>query len=133
MEDGPVLLHLLKLRPATSRETLADVLETLWKNRRTGLDSLEKSRVRSLLVLPAAQDLDPVSRLCPTSIGSFLPQKIGSSSDTFPTPSAVDDDFYTRSPASSLLQPLFSLPRAPIPLCIVSTPPKKGPQHCGPE
>ncbi|CAD5179733.1 unnamed protein product [Musa acuminata subsp. malaccensis] len=60
MEDGPVLLHLLKLRPATSGETLADVLETLWKNRRTGLDSLEKSRIRSLLVLPAAQDLDPI-------------------------------------------------------------------------
>ncbi|XP_064970345.1 uncharacterized protein LOC135615578 isoform X2 [Musa acuminata AAA Group] len=59
MEDGPVLLHLLKLRPATSGETLADVLETLWKNRRTGLDSLEKSRIRSLLILPAAQDLDP--------------------------------------------------------------------------
>ncbi|XP_064970348.1 uncharacterized protein LOC135615578 isoform X4 [Musa acuminata AAA Group] len=60
MEDGPVLLHLLKLRPATSGETLADVLETLWKNRRTGLDSLEKSRIRSLLILPAAQDLDPI-------------------------------------------------------------------------
>ncbi|RWW14744.1 hypothetical protein GW17_00021463 [Ensete ventricosum] len=59
-----------------------------------------------------------------------------------PTPSAVDDDFYTRSSTSSLLQPLFSLPRAhvratahrlSIPLCVVSTPLKKGPQHCGPE
>ncbi|URD74316.1 hypothetical protein MUK42_33792 [Musa troglodytarum] len=78
MEDGPVLLHLLKLRPATSGETLADVVETLWKNRRTGLDSLEKSRIRSLLVLPTAQDLDPVSHLCPASIGSFLPQNLGS-------------------------------------------------------
>ncbi|RWW37292.1 hypothetical protein BHE74_00057620 [Ensete ventricosum] len=31
-----------------------------------------------------------------------------------PTSSAVDDDFYTRSSASSLLQPLFSLSRAPV-------------------
>ncbi|RWW74334.1 hypothetical protein BHE74_00017728 [Ensete ventricosum] len=113
------------------------------------------------------------------------------SSDTFSTPSVVDDGFYTCSPASSLLQLLFSLPRTPIratahrlsssrstssslaaaiagigdtinlivayhrltvrslllssqqqldrfssvqiPLCIVSTPQKKGPQHCDPE
>ncbi|RWW34474.1 hypothetical protein GW17_00000747 [Ensete ventricosum] len=112
------------------------------------------------------------------------PSRTSSAPKISPTPSAVDDDFYTRSSASSLLQPLFSLPRAPqpsrstssalvvaiagisdtisliityhrlivrslllpsqqqlsrfsssvqIPLCIVSTPPKKGPQHCGPE
>ncbi|THU64963.1 hypothetical protein C4D60_Mb01t32080 [Musa balbisiana] len=75
MEDGPVLLHLLKLRPVTSGETLADVLETLWKNRRTGLDSLEKSRIRSLLVLPAAQDLEPLSvwspRNCYNTVAHF--------------------------------------------------------------
>ncbi|RWW04095.1 hypothetical protein GW17_00032700, partial [Ensete ventricosum] len=118
-------------------------------------------------------------------------QRTPTSSDTFSTPSVVDDGFYTCSPASSLLQLLFSLPRTPIratahrlsssrstssslaaaiagigdtinlivayhrltvrslllssqqqldrfssvqiPLCIVSTPPKKGPQHCDPE
>ncbi|RWV83743.1 hypothetical protein GW17_00054612 [Ensete ventricosum] len=36
------------------------------------------------------------------------------SNDTFPTPSAVDDGFYTCLPVSSLVQPLFSLPRAPV-------------------
>ncbi|RZR74751.1 hypothetical protein BHM03_00042475 [Ensete ventricosum] len=107
------------------------------------------------------------------------------SSDTFPTPSAVDDDFYTHSLASfgscsiidihvvglAALRSTSSAPVAAIagvgdtiglnvachrltirsllqlsqqqlgrfsssvhiPLYIVSTPPKKGPQHCGPE
>ncbi|RWW57342.1 hypothetical protein BHE74_00035868 [Ensete ventricosum] len=36
------------------------------------------------------------------------------SSGTFPTPSAVDDIFYTCSLVSSLLQSLFSLPRVPV-------------------
>ncbi|RWW16213.1 hypothetical protein GW17_00019917 [Ensete ventricosum] len=36
------------------------------------------------------------------------------SSDTFPTPSTVDDGFYTCSQVPSLLQPLFSLLRAPV-------------------
>ncbi|RWW37798.1 hypothetical protein BHE74_00057037 [Ensete ventricosum] len=40
--------------------------------------------------------------------GTFSAPKIS------PTSSAVYDDFYTRSLVSSLLQPLFSLPRAPV-------------------
>lgn len=65
MEGDPALVHLLKLAPATPQGTLAEVLQTLWKNRRTGLNSLEKSRVRSLLALSVTDELDPVSvRTC---------------------------------------------------------------------
>ncbi|RWW64878.1 hypothetical protein BHE74_00027844 [Ensete ventricosum] len=46
---------------------------------------------------------------CTTTVAS-----VPTSSDTFPTPSVVDDGFYTCSLASSLLQPLFSLPRVPV-------------------
>ncbi|KAG6467297.1 uncharacterized protein LOC122037094 isoform X1 [Zingiber officinale] len=60
MEGDPALVHLLKLPPATPQGTLSEVLQTLWKNRRTGLDSLEKSRVRSLLALSVTDELDPI-------------------------------------------------------------------------
>lgn len=60
MEGDPALVHLLKLAPATPQGTLSEVLQTLWKNRRTGLNSLEKSRVRSLLALSVTDELDPI-------------------------------------------------------------------------
>ncbi|RRT57424.1 hypothetical protein B296_00028322 [Ensete ventricosum] len=60
------------------------------------------------------------------------PSRTSSALKISSTSSAVDDDFYTRSPASSLLQPLFSLPRALVRatahrllrqlLCLLSTP-----------
>ncbi|XP_074573620.1 uncharacterized protein LOC141830038 isoform X2 [Curcuma longa] len=60
MEGGVALVHLLKLPPTTPQGTLSEVLQTLWKNRRSGLNSLEKSRVRSLLALSVTDELDPI-------------------------------------------------------------------------
>ncbi|KAG0469053.1 hypothetical protein HPP92_018381 [Vanilla planifolia] len=58
MEVHPLLLHLLKLPPATTEESLASVLETLWKTRKSGLSELQKSHVQSLLNLTAPMELD---------------------------------------------------------------------------
>ncbi|XP_010931497.1 uncharacterized protein [Elaeis guineensis] len=60
MADDPLFLHLHKLPAATSEETLARVLEILWKTRKTGLAPHEKTRLHSLLNLPTLQELDPV-------------------------------------------------------------------------
>ncbi|XP_008786750.2 uncharacterized protein LOC103704984 [Phoenix dactylifera] len=60
MVDDPLFLHLHKLPAATSEETLARVLEFLWKTRKTGLAPHEKTRLQSLLNLPTLEELDPV-------------------------------------------------------------------------
>ncbi|KAG9458508.1 hypothetical protein H6P81_003016 [Aristolochia fimbriata] len=58
--DETLHLHLHKLWPLKSEETLEHVLETLWKTRKTGLSSSQKSLVQSLLELPSVEELDPV-------------------------------------------------------------------------
>ncbi|ONK61673.1 uncharacterized protein A4U43_C08F32390 [Asparagus officinalis] len=57
---SPLLLHLQKLPPSTSEQTLARVLQTLWSTRQTGLGSTQRSELHTLLSLPAPDDLDPV-------------------------------------------------------------------------
>ncbi|CAK7341675.1 unnamed protein product [Dovyalis caffra] len=60
--DGDSLyLQLHKLSAAAAEEEEVEhILTTLWKTRRTGLPSLDKSRFQSLLNLPSLPELDPV-------------------------------------------------------------------------
>ncbi|OVA05716.1 hypothetical protein BVC80_1417g19 [Macleaya cordata] len=65
MEEGSsalfIQLHKLSSSSAaTSEQTLAHVLETLWRTRKTGLRTLEKASIQSLLCLPSLEELDPV-------------------------------------------------------------------------
>lgn len=53
-------LQLHKLSAINSEETLDHILTTLWKTRRKGLRSPEKSHFQSLLNLPSVGELDPV-------------------------------------------------------------------------
>ncbi|XP_077241180.1 uncharacterized protein LOC143881785 [Tasmannia lanceolata] len=59
MEDA-LFVQLHKLPTTISEETLENVLETLWKTRKSGLNSLQKSYIHSLLNLPSIEELDPV-------------------------------------------------------------------------
>ncbi|PKI58924.1 hypothetical protein CRG98_020670 [Punica granatum] len=59
-EDTTLYLQLHKLSATVSDETLGSVLSTLWMTRRTGVGSLEKSRIRFLLDPPSISELDPV-------------------------------------------------------------------------
>lgn len=59
MEDT-LYFQLRKLSAVNSEETLDQVLTTLWKTRRTGLRSLEKSNIQSLLSLSSAAEVDLV-------------------------------------------------------------------------
>nr|CAD1817386.1 unnamed protein product [Ananas comosus var. bracteatus] len=52
--------ELLKLPPTIPAESLAQVLESLWRTRETGLASPDKARIQSLLNLPTPQHLGPV-------------------------------------------------------------------------
>ncbi|GKV47246.1 hypothetical protein SLEP1_g54164 [Rubroshorea leprosula] len=53
-------LQLLKLSAINSEETLDQVLTILWKTRKSGLRSPEKSDIQSLLGLPSVAEVDPV-------------------------------------------------------------------------
>ncbi|KAJ0053202.1 hypothetical protein Pint_02601 [Pistacia integerrima] len=59
-ETETLYLQLLKLSPINSEESLDHILTTLWKTRKTGLQSTEKSTIQALLNLPTAAQLDPV-------------------------------------------------------------------------
>ncbi|KAF8403494.1 hypothetical protein HHK36_011598 [Tetracentron sinense] len=59
MEDT-LFLQLHKLSGANSEEALEQILETLWKTRKTGLRTPQKSYIQSLLNLPSLEELDPV-------------------------------------------------------------------------
>ncbi|XP_068664080.1 uncharacterized protein [Aristolochia californica] len=58
--DETLYLQLHKLWPLKSEETLEHVLQTLWKTRKTGLTSMQKSYIQSLLDLSSVEELDPV-------------------------------------------------------------------------
>ncbi|KAF5749134.1 Far1-related sequence 3 [Tripterygium wilfordii] len=60
MEEETLYLQLHKLSMINSEELLDNILTTLWKTRRTGLRSPEKSHVQSLLNLPSFGEVDPV-------------------------------------------------------------------------
>ncbi|PKU79049.1 hypothetical protein MA16_Dca000393 [Dendrobium catenatum] len=60
MEVPPLLIHLHKLSPATSEESLDGVLETLWETRKSGLSPIQRTQIHSLLNLPVPQELDTV-------------------------------------------------------------------------
>lgn len=60
MEGDTLYLQLHKLSAINSEEALDDILNTLWKTRKTGLRSTEKSRVQSLLNLSSPAQIDPV-------------------------------------------------------------------------
>ncbi|KAI0504051.1 hypothetical protein KFK09_014998 [Dendrobium nobile] len=60
MEVPPLLIHLHKLSPATSEESLDGVLETLWETRKSGLSPIQRTHIHSLLNLPVPQELDTV-------------------------------------------------------------------------
>lgn len=60
MEEETLYLHLHKLAAVNSEEVLENVLTTIWKTRKTGLSPPEKSRLQSVLSLPALADVDPV-------------------------------------------------------------------------
>ncbi|KAJ0113786.1 hypothetical protein Patl1_02631 [Pistacia atlantica] len=59
-ETETLYLQLLKLSPINSEESLDHILTTLWKTRKTGLQSAEKSTIQALLNLPTPAQLDPV-------------------------------------------------------------------------
>lgn len=59
-EADPLFLRLHKIPPATSEESLEEVLQALWRTRKTGFGSSDKARIRSLLNVPSLQELDPV-------------------------------------------------------------------------
>ncbi|XP_030518905.1 uncharacterized protein LOC115732409 [Rhodamnia argentea] len=64
MEGGNTTLYLRlhKLSVAAASEEAIDaVLTTLWRTRRTGLAPPDKSHIQSLLGLPSASQVDPVS------------------------------------------------------------------------
>ncbi|XP_034694616.1 uncharacterized protein LOC117920991 isoform X2 [Vitis riparia] len=52
--------HLHKLSGTKSEEAIEEILETLWKTRKTGLSTQQKSHLQSLLSLPSLQQVDPV-------------------------------------------------------------------------
>ncbi|GAV57489.1 hypothetical protein CFOL_v3_01026 [Cephalotus follicularis] len=60
MEEDTLYLQLHKLTGTNSEEALDHILTTLWKTRRTGLRSPEKSHFQSLLNLPSVSEVDPV-------------------------------------------------------------------------
>ncbi|KAG8649903.1 uncharacterized protein LOC110621210 isoform X2 [Manihot esculenta] len=60
MEEDSLYLQLHKLSAINSEEALDHILTTLWKSRRTGLRSPEKSHIQSLLSLPSLSEVDPV-------------------------------------------------------------------------
>ncbi|KAI4300986.1 hypothetical protein L6164_034307 [Bauhinia variegata] len=60
MEGETLYLQLHKLSAIKSESTLEHLLSTLWKTRKTGLSSPEKSHFQSLLQLPSLSEVDPV-------------------------------------------------------------------------
>lgn len=60
MEGDTLYLQLHKLAGVNSEEALDQLLMTLWKTRKTGLRSPEKSHFQSLLNLPSPGEVDPV-------------------------------------------------------------------------
>ncbi|XP_002530963.3 uncharacterized protein LOC8268590 isoform X1 [Ricinus communis] len=60
MEEDSLYLQLHKLSAIDKEESLDHILATLWKTRRTGLRSPEKSQIQSLLNLSSLPELDPV-------------------------------------------------------------------------
>lgn len=60
--DTTLYLQLHKLSiAATSEEAIDAILAALWRTRRTGLGPPDKSHIQSLLGLPSASEVDPVS------------------------------------------------------------------------
>ncbi|KAF2288114.1 hypothetical protein GH714_004525 [Hevea brasiliensis] len=59
MEEDSLYLQLHKLSAIKSEEALDHILTTLWKTRRTGLCSPEKSHIQSLLSLLSLSEVDP--------------------------------------------------------------------------
>lgn len=72
MEEQTLYLHLHKLAAVNSEEVLENVLTTIWKTRKTGLRPPEKSRLQSVLSLPALADVDPVIHVKSLYFLSFL-------------------------------------------------------------
>ena len=62
-EDTAVYQQLHKLTGIKSEEAVDHILSTLWKTRKTGLRSPEKSHIQSLLNLPSLPELDPVCKI----------------------------------------------------------------------
>ncbi|KAJ9179839.1 hypothetical protein P3X46_008156 [Hevea brasiliensis] len=60
MDEDSLYLQLHKLSAINSEEALDHILTTLWKTRRTGLRSPEKSHIQSLLSLLSLSEVDPV-------------------------------------------------------------------------
>ncbi|XP_044465007.1 uncharacterized protein LOC123195394 isoform X3 [Mangifera indica] len=59
-EAEALYLQLHKLSAITSEEGIDRILTTLWKTRKTGLQSTQKSSIQALLNLPSPTQLDPV-------------------------------------------------------------------------
>ncbi|XP_044465008.1 protein FAR1-RELATED SEQUENCE 3-like isoform X4 [Mangifera indica] len=60
-EAEALYLQLHKLSAITSEEGIDRILTTLWKTRKTGLQSTQKSSIQALLNLPSPTQLDPNS------------------------------------------------------------------------
>ncbi|KAF7801415.1 Far1-related sequence 3 [Senna tora] len=60
MVEDTLYLQLHKLTTIKSEEALDHILSTLWKTRKSGLPSPDKSHFQSLLDLPSLSQLDPV-------------------------------------------------------------------------
>lgn len=68
--------QLNNLSALDSEETLEKILSILWKTRKTGLRSPEKSHIQSLLNLPSPGDVDPVLACLRSLIRKFVHQNI---------------------------------------------------------
>ena len=53
--------HLPKLVRAKTQEAIEYILQSLWRTRKSGLDSAEKAHIQDLLELSSQEELDPVS------------------------------------------------------------------------
>ncbi|KAM7505170.1 hypothetical protein LguiB_004074 [Lonicera macranthoides] len=74
--DRVMYLQLHKLSSIKSEEDLQHIISTLWRTRKTGLTSSDKSYLQSLLNLPSLNDLDPVSACLRLLIRKYLRQNL---------------------------------------------------------
>uniref|UniRef100_A0A7N0UWB5 Uncharacterized protein n=1 Tax=Kalanchoe fedtschenkoi TaxID=63787 RepID=A0A7N0UWB5_KALFE len=52
--------HLPLLVRSASKDSVEDILQALWRTRKTGLDDTDRETIRNMLQLPDESDLDPL-------------------------------------------------------------------------
>ncbi|KAJ7976478.1 Far1-related sequence 3 [Quillaja saponaria] len=78
MEADSLYMNLHKLSGIKSEEALDHLFTTLWKSRKTGLRSSEKSHLQSLLNLSSLPEVDPVLACLRSLIRKFVHENFSS-------------------------------------------------------